>query len=136
MRFRHRPAIFLLSAKSLGPRLLRLYKAKRRGVEPLARAPPRDIFSQSPNFTPFSHIIQHNVCNTFSYVGVNLMHIKKSCGLSGLASIFNLPTPFRGMNIVDGTLPILGLEKRTTGPFSTAPSAFDSRGMRQSSWRV
>ena len=34
------------------------------------------------------------------------------------------------MNIVDGTLPILGLEKRTTGPFSTASSAFDSRGMR------
>jgi len=23
------------------------------------------------------------------------MHIKNSCGLSGLASIFNLPTPFR-----------------------------------------
>jgi len=49
--------------------------------------------------------------------------------------IYNL-LPQKGMNIVDGTLPILGLEKRTTGPFSTAPSAFDSRGMRQSSWRV
>ena len=60
------------------------------GVEALARAPPRDIFSQSPNFTPFSRVIQHNNCNTFGYLGVKLMHIKKSCGLSGFFVVVEL----------------------------------------------
>ena len=40
------------------------------------------------------------------------------------------------MNIVDGTLTILGWVKRTTGPFSTEPSAFDLIEIQLSSWRV
>jgi hypothetical protein len=39
-------------------------------------------------------MFKHTDCNTFSYVGINLMHAKKSWGIFGLGALFNLPTPF------------------------------------------
>jgi hypothetical protein len=58
-----------------------------RGVEPLTRTLPIDIFSCSPFATIFSLIFKFILCNTFSYLGVNLMHAIKSKCLFGFGSI-------------------------------------------------
>ena len=57
------------------------------GVEPLTRTLPIDIFSCSPFTTIFSLMIKFILCNTFSHVGVNLMHAIKSKCLFGFRSI-------------------------------------------------
>ncbi len=58
------------------------------GVEALTMTLPMNILTSAPFSTPFSPMFKHIYCNTFSYVGVNLMHAKKSCAILVLASLF------------------------------------------------
>jgi hypothetical protein len=51
------------------------------GFETLTRTLPVDIFSSAPFATIFSPMFQHNLCNIFSHVGVNLMHAKQNCAI-------------------------------------------------------
>jgi len=57
------------------------------GVETLTRTLPIDIFSCSPFATIFSPMFKYILCNTFNYVGVNLMHAIKCKCLFGFGSI-------------------------------------------------